>query len=301
MYSLTQLRHALDTPSLIPREINRMTYRRFNRWPYNEAGVDVFAEDWDNLLILDACRYDMFCERNELPGRTEFRISRGSNTPEFLEANFADRDLTDTVYVTASPMLYRNESELDTRLHAVVNVWQEDGWDDDLRTVMPETVGRFAREAAERYPDKRLIVHYLQPHYPFVGPTGREHFDVDTLDIWTKKRDGSLDIPDEYFVKGTEESLDILLDHVDDLLDDLDGRTVVTADHGQAFGERASPVPLRVYGHPARNYLDVLVRVPWHVYDNGPRRGVTEEEPVDDEETIDHDVVEDRLEQLGYV
>ncbi|MWG33203.1 hypothetical protein [Halomarina oriensis] len=300
MYSLSQVRRALDAPSLIPEEFNRLAYRRLNRWSYNEEGVDLFEEDWDNLLILDACRHDMFCERNDLPGRTESRISRGSGTWEFLQANFAERDLTDTVYVTASPMLHRNKSELNTSLHAVVNVWQEDGWDDDLRTVMPETLGEYAREAAERYPNKRLIVHYLQPHYPFIGPTGREHFDIDTLAIWAEKRAGNLDIPDEYFVKGTEESLDIVLDHVSELLDDLEGRTVVTADHGQAFGERAFPLPIRMYGHPLGSYLDELVRVPWHVYDNGPRREITKEEPVATED-VDHDVVEDRLKQLGYV
>ncbi|MFD1515774.1 hypothetical protein [Halomarina rubra] len=301
MYSLSQVRRALDSPSLITQELNRVAHRRGNRWSYNERGIDLFAEDWDNLLILDACRYDMFCERSTLPGRTESRISRGSATWEFLTANFADRDLTDTVYVTASPMLHRNESELNAKLHAVVNVWQEDGWDDEFRTVMPETLGQYAKEAAEQYPDKRLIVHYLQPHYPFIGPTGRDHFDVDTLAIWDEKRDGKIDIPDEYFVKGTEESLDIVLDHVSELLDDLGGRTVVTSDHGQAFGERGLPIPSKVYGHPIGMYIDELVRVPWHVYDNGPRRTITKEEPVATDEDIDHEVVEDRLKDLGYV
>jgi hypothetical protein len=301
MYDLSQARRALASPWLVPEELNRVAHRRLNRWTYNENGVDLFEEDWDNLLILDACRYDMFCERHSLPGRTESRVSRGSGTWEFLRGNFGGRDLTDTVYVTASPMLHRNESALDTRLHAVVDVWQEEGWDAEFKTVMPDVLSDYAREAAERYPDKRLIVHYLQPHYPFIGPTGREHFDNDTLAIWAEKRDGNLDIPDEYFVRGTEESLDIALEEVADLLDDLRGRTVVTADHGQAFGERGSPIPMKVYGHPAGTYLEELVKVPWHVYDNGPRREITREEPVDEGDDVDHDVVEDRLKDLGYV
>jgi hypothetical protein len=301
MYSLSQLRRALDSPSLIPEELNRVANRRLNRWSYNEKGVDLFEEEWDNLLLLDACRYDMFCERNDLPGRTESRISRGAGTWEWLRANFADRDLTDVVYVTASPMLHRHGSGMNARLHDVIDVWEEEGWDDEFRTVMPDVLSDYAREAAERYPDKRLLVHYLQPHYPFIGETGREHFDNDTLAIWAEKRDGTLDIPDEYFVKGTEESLDIALEEVADLLDDLGGRTVVTADHGQAFGERGFPIPVKVYGHPVGIYIDELVRVPWHVYDNGPRREITSEEPVGDTDEVDHDVVEDRLQDLGYV
>ncbi|MFC7157958.1 hypothetical protein ACFQPA_21300 [Halomarina halobia] len=300
MYTLSQLKRALDTPTLFAEEVNRVAHRRFKRWSYNERGVDIFAEDWDNLVILDACRYDMFAEQHYLPGRLESRISRGSATWEFLEGNFANRVLEDTVYVTASPMLHRNEDALNTRLHAVMNVWQENGWDERYRTVLPETTTEYAMRAAERYPNKRIIVHYLQPHYPFLGPTGQEHFPLDTLALWGELKEGTLDIPEEILWRAFRENLDIVLPHVEELMEVFEGRTVVTSDHGQVIGERCYPIPVREYGHPIGIYMDELVRVPWLVYDDGERRTITSEAAGETEEDIDYGVVAERLEQLGY-
>src|SRR6056297_1717045 len=106
MYRLSQLRRGLSTPSLFLREANRLYYRRMNRWSHNVNGIDIFSEDWDNFVILDACRYDIFRNQSELPGHLESRTSKGSSTVEFLKANFDGRDLRDTVYVTANPQLY---------------------------------------------------------------------------------------------------------------------------------------------------------------------------------------------------
>lgn len=299
MYSLTQLKQAVDAPVRALEELNRIIYRRGGQ-RYNEAGIDIFEEDWDNLVILDACRYDMFEEQHQLPGRLESRISRASATWEFLQANFADQNLEDVVYVTASPMLHRNTDQLKTRLHAVLNVWQEEGWNEDHRTVLPETVTEYAKRAAEEYPNKRLVVHYLQPHYPFLGPTGQKYLDIDTLAIWSELREGNIDIPDEILWKAFRENLDIVLPHVEELLEDLQGKTVVTADHGQAIGERSFPIPAREYGHPPGIYMDVLVRVPWLVHQNGERRTITSEPPREEYDEIDQKTVSDRLEQLGY-
>jgi hypothetical protein len=44
-------------------------------------------------------------------------------------------------------------------------------WDDETGTVRAETRTNAALEAAERFPHKRLVVHYMQPHYPFVPVT----------------------------------------------------------------------------------------------------------------------------------
>ena len=138
MYSLSQLRRGLASPALLGRELNRLFYRRLNTRAYNTAGVDVFAEDWDVLVLLDACRYDMFADQNTLPGDLTPCESRGSSTREFLRGNVDGRQLYDTVYVTASPMRYRNREAIDAQFHAEVDVWRE-GWDDSLGTVSPET------------------------------------------------------------------------------------------------------------------------------------------------------------------
>lgn len=303
MYSLSQLSRALSSPGYFVREFNRIAHRRFNTWGYNEKGIDLFAEDWDNLIILDACRYDMFEEQHSLPGELESRISRGAATKEFLEANFQNRDLQDTVYVTANPVLHRNRESIQPSLHAWIDVWQEDGWDEECKTVRPETMVEYGLRAAEEYQNKRLILHFIQPHFPFIGPTGRRHFELDSLmcQVWEHIGSDDFDIDDETIWQAFDENLELVLPHVEQLLAELTGKSVVTADHGQLVGERVNPIPVRAYGHPVGIYVDELVKVPWLISQNGARRTITAEESTETRTTVDEETVTDRLEQLGYV
>lgn len=310
MYSLAQirrgLRRSLDDPSVLARECNRVYHRRLYRREFNTDGLDVMAADWDTLIVLDACRYDTFEAECDLPGRLERRESRGSHTVEFLAGNFADRDLEDTVYVTASPQLRRWWDRIDTKLHDVIDVWREDGWNDEHHTVLPETMMAYALDAHDRYPNKRLVVHFLQPHYPFIDAprelNPRRFGDTDDRpDIWGLLRRGDADVDPESVRRAYRDNLNRALPAVRELMDELDGRTVVTSDHGNMFGERAAPLPIREWGHPPGIYTDPLVSVPWHVHESGARRRITRGESADEEGPVDEDVLTDRLEQLGYV
>jgi hypothetical protein len=303
MYSVSSLKQGIDDPRRILQEFNRLYYRRLKTQPYNEEGLDVFERDWDTLCILDACKYDLFEERNTLPGNLEKVVSRSSSTKEFLRANFHGREFLDTVYVTGSPMLHRLRDRIDTQFHDVINVWQEEGWDETCRTVMPETMADATRKARAEYPNKRLFVHFLQPHYPFIGPIGREHFDLDRLNFeWDKLRRGEIDIPEDVVRQAYAENLDEVLPHIEQLFSDLPGRIVVTSDHGQMFGTSAFPIPLREYGHPPGIYTPELVEVPWLVYDQETRPEISAEDPTGPGETdVDQELAQERLRDLGYL
>lgn len=308
MYSLSQIRWGLersrDNPAYVGRECNRLFHRRLNGRDFNTDGTDVMGEEWDNLLLLDACRYDLFERRATLPGRLERRTSRGSHTFEFLVGNVGGRTLYDTVYVTASPQLHRWSDEIDARFHDVVEVWRGDGWDEEHGTVLPETVTDYARKAHERYPNKRLIVHYLQPHYPFidaddtvnVGTVGSSE-----IDIWGVMMRGATSVSRAALWRAYRRNLEHALPAVEALLTDLPGRTVVTSDHGNAFGERSFPLPIREWGHPRGIHTPELVNVPWLVLENGRRKEVVWEEPTHEGSTGPSDGVRSRLAQLGYV
>ncbi|QSG12218.1 Arylsulfatase A or related enzyme [Halapricum desulfuricans] len=54
-----------------------------------------------------------------------------------------------------------------------------------------------------------------------------------------------------------EENLRIALESVVELVEDLDGTVVVTADHGEAFGEEG------VWEHHVETHIPALVEVPW--------------------------------------
>jgi hypothetical protein len=311
MDTLSRLARAARNPRLFARHANRLYHRRLDRRRYNPEGIDVFEEDWDNLLVLDACRYDMFERYADLPGRLEHRDTRGTSTTEFLKANFDGRDLRDTVYVTANPQLYHNRDRIDAELYKIIDVWREDGWNDEYGTVLPETVTEYAVRAAREYPDKRLVVHYIQPHYPFIGADtefDKEHLaasDAEGIEsrgenVWGQLMTGALDAETADVWRPYVANLQRALPHVEELLRELDGRTVVTADHGNMVGERSFPIPIREWGHPRGIYTEQLVRVPWLVHDNGPRRDVVTGQPESTTEGIEEGTVADRLKHLGY-
>lgn len=279
---------------------------------YENDGVRVIEEDWDNLIVLDACRYDAF-ERIrpefDVSGRLEKRTSRGSMTREYLEENFPDDSYPDVVYVTANPFVDTDHGE---KFCHVENVWV-DGWDEETETVMPNTVLERALEVDEVYPSKRLIVHFMQPHNPFVGESkieargygslrdkalGGTGEDRQRADIWELLGRG---VVSEAEVRSAyEDNLRIALSSVATLCDDLTGKTVVTSDHGNVFGDRAWPVPIRVYGHEPGVRIAGLVDVPWLVTDHEARKEIHAGVGSSETESIERDVVDDRLEALGY-
>lgn len=273
-------------------------------------GIDVMDEEWDNLFILDGCRYDLFEQHHEFPGTLEMRRSAASHSSEFVTHNFAGRDCTDTVYVTGNP--YSTLAQ--DAFHATVNLF-EDAWDEDLLTVHPESVVQAASRAHERYPRKRLIVHFMQPHHPFIGPVGRDldtggvtghvHADVEAKterasdSIWDRLDVGECPVDRETVWDAYVDNFRFVADYASTLADGLDGKTVLTADHGNLFGERLWPIPVRKYGHPRGVRHPALVDVPWHELPFDGRR-LIEAEASPDAEAVDEEVIEDRLEALGY-
>lgn len=283
---------------LAAHHLNRLYYSVRNPEGYNADGIDVFAEDWDNLLILDACRYDSFAKQSILDGTLESRISRASATREWVHANFTDRQLHDVVYVSANPNYRKVADEIGAEVHAYIDVWRDDtlvGKEDTI--VPPETVTEHALDAAERYPNKRLLVHYVQPHYPFIGPTGEEHFDPTAT---LKEVSRNLGQTGELLERAYRENVDIVLEEAERLLAELSGKTVVSSDHGELLGERLSPLPFRAYGHPMGIYMDELVKVPWLVHTRGERKEIVAEAPTE-RDKVDEDALEEQLRNLGYV
>ncbi|WP_262342803.1 alkaline phosphatase family protein [Haloplanus rubicundus] len=280
--------------SYLPIEINNLVFRL-----RHGTGTKVMAEDWDTLILLDACRYDMFAERVPFDGELESRISLGSTSEEFLERNFADREFHDTVYVNANVYFPKLDLDRNGTFHAVIDLL--DDWDEDLEIAHPETVTDAAIEAHERYPNKRIIVHYMQPHLPFIGERGLELRErVGQRNAWVPFRNGDHPISVQELWDGYNENLDVAFEYVAELLDDIDGKVVLSSDHGNMVDERQGPIPTkRMFGHPWGVYSTELVRVPWFVVPFDERRAITTEPPVTNRGQSD-ELVEERLRSLGY-
>ena len=318
-YALEEVReHGSDREWWRKRFLTHVAARYFERVP--PAGRSrVVDREWDTLLLLDACRYDLFEEAlndHPLPGELSLRRSMESGTPGYLAENFAGGEFRDVVYVTANP--YVNTELPPGTFREVVPVWR-DGWDEELATVTPETVAEAAREAHVEYPDKRFVVHFNQPHTPFIGEERIEGRGMANLraravgedratDARTPfERLGAGELDRETVWRAYRSNLDRVLPVVESLMDEFEGLTVVTSDHGNALGERAWPFPVRVYGHPLGVLIPALVEVPWLTYLNGERRETRADPPVsadrptggDVEDRVDEETRE-RLRDLGY-
>jgi hypothetical protein len=295
MYGTPRLSKVFDYSRRALLEINRIYHRKVQ----NKLGVKVMKKDWDNLVILDACRYDLFEEINSIEGELGSVISGDSSTSGFLKYNFADDRFPTAVYIAANPQVQRHR--VGRQFHDCIRLWETD-WDDKSNTVLPEKVTDAAIRAQGEYPNKRLIVHYIQPHYPFIGKTGRkiDHGSItgdgvikDTQEyssIWDQLESGAIE--EDLVRSAYRENLELVIPEVKRLLGELIGKSVVTSDHGNVFGK------LGVYGHPGGKYMPGLVNVPWLVVDGTNRRRI-ERGKINNTQEVDNRV-EDRLRDLGY-
>ena len=130
-------------------------------------------EYWDIAIILDACRYDAFKDlyRRYLPqGKLEARLG-ASDTFDWLHSVFNGNQTHDIVYVSAHPGIngkgvawgHFNAKE---KFYKVYDAWI-DGWDWRIGSSLPDEVARIASEAISEHPDRKIIIHFIQPHFPY--------------------------------------------------------------------------------------------------------------------------------------
>jgi hypothetical protein len=267
-------------------------------------GTNVFEREWDVLVVLDACRADLLrsvvAEGNLLDDVGSMR-SVGSSSSEWLENTFDGHPETRrTVMVTGNTWTDRYV-EADA-FAALDEVWKY-AWDDDLGTVPPSAVTDRAVAMARRRTPARLVVHYMQPHHPFVadpiaGDEGmaRTSAHSDTVSPWVLLRRG--EVTAERVWEAYEATLRHVLPEVATLVENVEGRVAVTADHGNLFGEWG------LYGHPMHTPVPALLAVPWAVTTGGggqghaPTLSPPEQLPVSRVYGAESD--RDRLDALGY-
>lgn len=169
--------------------------------------------------------------------------------------------MQETAYVTGNPFSKRVLTDED--LLALDEVWRY-GWDDESGTIPADHVTDRAIATAREHDPGRLIVHYMQPHFPSVPDPLTDGMNTETLgdgegweSPWDLLRRGELDR--ETVWSSYRQNLRYALDHVAVLLENMDAeRVAISADHGNAAGE------FDVYGHP-KIPLKSIRNVPWYV------------------------------------
>ncbi|KXA90699.1 hypothetical protein AKJ57_03960 [candidate division MSBL1 archaeon SCGC-AAA259A05] len=263
--------------------------------------MDIMEEEWDILVIVDACRYDYFEKvyRDYLEGTLRKVTSPATRTSDWLRSVFGNEKFEDVVYISGNPYINSQGIELADGFNAknnfykVIDVWDY-GWNDDLKTVPPEKISKATRMARAKYPNKRLISHFMQPHHPYlsIGPVQKEMANIMSRGKENKKTTNKLrnflgkymekifglkktyklrkalgltqkreleTIARKYgnkkLEKLYEKNLRKALEKVSDLVERMPGKMVVTSDHGELLGEDGC------YGHLSGH--EVLKEVPW--------------------------------------
>jgi len=274
------------------------------------------------LIVLDACRFDAFRDvfAGDLVGEVEPVASGGRDTFEYLQVIWPET--YDVPYVSAAVPVNDERIDFDQtgvhhlyngyqppeHLQAIDDVWK-DAWDRSIGACPPEPV---LAQALEYRDADSLIVHYQQPHTPYIGEerelghAGTEAAvpgQVAPVDkpIWDRiKRGGiSKDRLHELYWSNVERVRPTVLRTIDELLGEFDS-VVVTADHGEALGEHG------VYAHPRQPQHPKVREVPWVEVSGLTTRGKRAADAVDVPEAparvnrgVDDDL-DERLRMLGY-
>jgi hypothetical protein len=287
-----------------------------SRYP---IGTNVFDREWDALILLDSCRVDALrsvAGEYDFLGPVESTRSVGSTSHEWVAKTFTREhraEIGRTGYVTANGYLYMTADEgrhppsggvaplgwprwdvVDVDEFAFTDYVWRDGGEVDLSTVPPHAVTDRAVAAGRERDHERLVVHYMQPHGPFIADAVRDReLGPDPADHVVSFREMIKGDTDREVVRERYlANLRLVLDEVGLLLSNLDAdRVVISADHGELLGE------FGLAGHPDGFPIAPVKRVPWaraSATDTGAHRPTVE--PDDAEASV-----EDHLRDLGYV
>lgn len=342
MISPSRIFHQLKNRSV--RDVLREeTVRSLSNISYNPESI--WDRDWDLLIVLDACRYDLMeSVESEYAylDRKDNIVSVGSSTIEWLEQTFSEKyesEISKTAYITgnpnsirAFPYHYPNEcgcgatldptynsiyhegivvcSSCNSEVHGnryvpvkqLEEVWRE-GWRNDLGTIPPRPITDSAIQVHRRYSPEKMIIHYMQPHHPFISAPGLDqgsyiaegdrYREKLSKTIWEQLEAGELDtgtVWEEY-----RNNLRIVLDDLELLLNNVDSElTVISSDHGNAMGEYS------VYGHPGNMPLDCLVNVPWYTTSGSDEEEYQPTQINNGNQSVSSEEITERLRDLGY-
>jgi hypothetical protein len=272
----------------------------YNRATRSITGRSIFEVEWDVCVLLDACRADELARQRatfEWIGEVGRYPSLASCTWNWMPQTFEETPasvLCDTTYVCSNP--FSAGFCATEQFHALDEVWRY-AWDDDRGTVYPRPVTDRAIHQWRTGTPSRMLVHYLQPHVPFLSSNAdslsRNNFnhDVESVpDAWGRVARG--DLPRQTAIAQYRETLERVLEDVELLLSNIDAeRVTITADHGECFGEWG------LYGHQNQIDLPCLTSVPWAETSATDRETHT---PMTYETGEDEIKRTDQLRTLGY-
>jgi hypothetical protein len=284
----------------------------FSRYP---PGTNVFERDWDVMVLLDTCRVDALravADEYDFISTVDRHMSVGSGSSEWIASTFREEyedEIANTAYISANAFAqyvleernfpddgrgpsWSNWKTVSADDFGLLDQPWRYGPDNSLGHPYPEVVTDRAIQVARENSYDRIILHYSQPHHPYTAiarEEGRESLEPHESEPFAWLRQGGdFDLVWNAYI----ENLRFVLDSVELLLNNVDAEKVVlSADHGEAFGEYG------VYKHPLGLIHPNIRWVPWAettATDSGEYEPELERP---EDQTSD---AEEQLKMLGY-
>ena len=221
-------------------------------------------EEWDYAIVLDACRYDLFKEVNTIDGKLEKKQSIASATMEWVSRAIR-HEHKDIILVNTNPYLsdlkIKELTGFSKPFYKNIKAWII-GWDDELNTTPPWAMVEISNKRIKKYQGKRFIFWFNQPHHPFLVYQNNSYrsFAKNTVGdksrkMWFYLGRGDINLKEAW--NAYKENLKIALRQIEKLLGYLDGKIIITSDHGNCFGE------MGLFAHPQRVHIPPLIEVPY--------------------------------------
>jgi len=295
---------------------------------FRTRGTNVFDREWDALIVLDTARVDaiqLVEDEYDFINEVNSIWSVGGASAEWLARTFDKQhaaEIQNTAFLSAQSHV---QGILDTRvqktdrnqripvkaLRLIPTIELEDvgkveylfknetiGEEGPFGHTEGNTPPRYVTErgiaVGREHNFERLMLQYHQPHTPWFSQALKEgrSLEYHEYDWWNY-----------YYETGDVESiwdaymsdLRYVLDDIEILLDNLDAeKVVITADHGEAFGE------FGILGHKLGSLHPQIRKVPWVTTsaEDNQTYEPTVEEP--DRSKIPREELDEQLEALGY-
>jgi len=324
-YNIENLKRAINDPSLIADELFRpvQPFKRFGMYGLplmasetvhrhfvsGQEPTSIWDREWDLLIVLDACRagwLSAVSAEYQILSEVGSIYSVGSHSAEWINNTFSERyeeQIQNCTYVTANHHSKWMNPDRFARFEDVTN-YEADG--KPLPAPPAHVVSDQAIRVGRNMNWDKMIVHYMQPHIPFIRHTGdnykkifsqvdgsrRNKHDDHSVDIYEFDllRRGEIDF--DTFWKAYKETLITVLDDLKTLLTSIDAeKVVISADHGNAVGE------FGIYGH--KNVaLPAIREVPWC---ETSATNTEEYTPTTEKRGHQEVSIDKRLENLGYM
>lgn len=290
---------------------------------YRPVGKNIFEDEWDLAIILDACRVDALKEvayEYTFINNIDSTLSIGSSSKEWMVNTFREEygnEINNTVYLTGNAWadvvlmdevsfsswsimkdtVFDSNRLIEKLLHRPT-VTHDDFEDviiqsltdmNGIQAFCAEELTDFTIHTGRTYDADRVVAHYMQPHEPYVHRVseGKEPTEKDMrpIDLLRKGHDR------EAIWEAYLNNLRYVLDEVERLLENFEGDVLITADHGEMLGE------YNLHGHGEGIPHPHLKRVPWI-----RTRGIDKYSDQVDVSLngVASDDVQERLSALGY-